>query len=105
MSIADDLQKLQELRASGALSEQEFEQAKRTLLASGGQIHRNLLERELDDSSQNSLGTAANRYVSFHIVMGIIGAIIFLIIFFTVFVPKFTGGPSFSSPPFSPWSH
>lgn len=90
MSLADELEKLRELRSSGALTDQEFEQAKMKLLSfpvAEGRIRRN--ERE------DSLGRAANKYVSFRIVMALIGIIIFLIIFLTVFLPLFSSGPSF----------
>ncbi len=40
-------------------------------------------------SGADSLGRAANRYVSFQIVSAIIGGIIFLIVLFTVFLPMF----------------
>ncbi len=40
-----------------------------------------------DDALGPSLGRAANRYVSFQMMMGVIGAVIFLIILFTVFLP------------------
>ena len=88
MSLADELQKLQELRSAGTLSAQEFEQAKRKLLSSPAE------ERSgPPDERENSLGRAANRYVSFNIIMAVIGIIMFLIFFFTVFLPMFSGGP------------
>lgn len=37
----------------------------------------------------NTLGEAANRYVTFQIVSAVIGGIIFLIVFFTFFLPMF----------------
>ncbi len=37
----------------------------------------------------NTLGEAANRYVTFQIVSAIIGGIVFLIVLFTVFLPMF----------------
>ncbi len=36
MSIADEIQRLEELKANGALTEDEFAEAKRTVLAGGG---------------------------------------------------------------------
>ncbi len=39
------------------------------------------------DGEDNSLGRAANRYVSYQMVWGVIGLILFLIIFFVVFLP------------------
>lgn len=42
-----------------------------------------------DPSGDDSLGRAANRYVTYQIVSSIIGGIIFLIVLFTVFIPMF----------------
>ena len=42
-----------------------------------------------DPSGDDSLGRAANRYVTFQIVSAIIGGIIFLIFLFAVFIPMF----------------
>jgi len=70
MSIADELKKLQELRADGVLTEDEFQRAKETILAGGNQSGR--------PTEDNSIGRAANRYVSFNIIWAIIGLILFL---------------------------
>jgi hypothetical protein len=106
MSLADDLQKLDQLRSSGSLSQPEFEQAKRKLLApppddrdfaadddprrfvSDDQERRKRVSDALDEGDE-SLGRAANRYVSFQIVSGIIGVIIFLVFLFAVVLPTF----------------
>lgn len=86
MSLADELKKLQELRSTGALSDDEFERAKQKLLFSPAE------ERGAPPNDQeNSLGRAANRYVSFQIIMAVIGIIIALFLFVTVFLPIFSG--------------
>ena len=94
MSLADELQKLEQLRTAGSLSAEEFQQAKTQLLSSAPE-QRGFLA----DDGPDSLGKAANRYVSFRMVMAVVGFIIFLIIFFTVFLPKFSSGP-FGGRPF-----
>lgn len=95
MGLADELQTLEQLRSSGALSEEEFQQAKARLLAPPAG------ERgSARDDGNESLGRAANRYVSFQIVMAVIGFIVFLIFFFSLILPRFSGGPSFHAPPF-----
>ena len=66
LSIADEIQKLEILRESGSLSDQEFEQAKRSLLDSESS--------RLTES--RSLGRAANRFVTFYIIAAILGFII-----------------------------
>lgn len=91
MSLADELQRLAELRASGALTESEFEQAKRKLL----QQEAPPSGRESDDMLDHSVGRAANRYVTLQIVMAVIGILIFLF----VFAPRMC---SLSSSPFGP---
>jgi len=51
-------------------------------------------------SENNTLGEAANRYVTFQIVSAVIGGIIFLIVLFAVILPTFNHvnqGSSFSS--------
>ena len=44
---------------------------------------------EGNSSGGNTLGEAANRYVTFQIVSAIIGGIVFLILLFAVFLPMF----------------
>jgi hypothetical protein len=89
MSLADELMKLEQLRASGTLSEQEFQAAKASLL-------RQQVEG-------NSLGRAANRYVDFTTTSGTIVLVIFgvflfvfLIILFAVIIPGFNSMRDFS---------
>lgn len=67
MSMADELDKLDRLRKSGALSDAEFAVAKRSLLEQRAPVRN------------DSLGRAANRYVSFQVVAGVIGLGLFLI--------------------------
>jgi hypothetical protein len=80
MSMADDLTKLDELHQAGALSDAEFETAKRRLLNAEG--------------DNSSLGRAANRYVSFQIVAGAIGLIVFLVFLFGVILPAMNRKPA-----------
>src|SRR5579871_6392421 len=49
MSIADDLQKLEDLRCSGALSESEFAKAKAAVLAGAAPGNRPPVEQHLSD--------------------------------------------------------
>jgi hypothetical protein len=102
MSLADELQKLEQLKSSGALSAEEFQQAKTKLLSSPSEPVSPPSEPEYLSSEQSAetLGRAANRYVSFRIVMAVIGLIIFLIVFFTVILPHLVSGPSFQGPHF-----
>ena len=92
MNITDELERLDKLHKDGALSDEEFAQAKDNLL----NRHEESLTDEFKD---NSLGEAANRYVTFQIVMGVIGLIIFLIFFFSIILPHFNSGPSFHIAP------
>lgn len=74
------------------MSDAEFAQAKRKLLASQ--------EERPPSEPDRTLGEAANRYVSFQMVMTVIGTvigiIIFLFIVFGVFLPAMQGsrGPT-----------
>ena len=91
MSLVDELERLKELRESGALTEAEFEVAKRKMLSredDGGPVDREIGDYMDQDSS---LGTAANRYVTFRIVMGVLSAI--LALFFLLFVLRMISAP------------
>jgi hypothetical protein len=112
MTIADELAKLKELRDSGALTEEEFEQAKASVLAGASGGHHpeggrpaepvegagGLLAAmtgdeslasdpvfDLRGSTDNSLGRAANRYVDLQIVATIVGLILFVLVFLFMF--------------------
>jgi len=76
MSLPDELQRLADLRSSGALTESEFEQAKAKLL------NEELVPRgqQPDDRRDDSLGRAANRYVTFQFIMAVIAILVFLFV-------------------------
>ena len=75
MSLSDELQRLAELRTSGALTESEFQKAKEKLLAQDSKPRL----PDFDNEPDQSLGRAANRYVTFQMVMAVIGIIIFIV--------------------------
>ena len=86
MSISDELSKLAKLKEQGVLSPEEFEQAKKRILSGDGNPHSNRINSptksyQFEDRSDDSVGKAANRYVSFQIIMAVIGIIIFLLFF------------------------
>lgn len=81
MNIADELQKLADLRASGDLSEAEFAAAKMRLLTADS-------APEAPQFMQETIGRAANRYVSLQMVMAGIGLVIFLVMLFAVILPQ-----------------
>jgi len=93
MNITDELERLSKLHKEGALSAEEFAQAKRTLLVSQ--------EARPPSEPDRTLGEAANRYVSFQMVMTVIGIIIALFFFFGVILPAMqsSGGPTFQIQP------
>jgi Short C-terminal domain len=85
MSLTDELTKLAALRQSGALTETEFQQAKAKLLGSppddtGSPDTLDTLRR-MKGGSKDTLGEAANRYVSFQMIMAVVGILIFLFFF------------------------
>ena len=95
MNMTDELERLAKLRKDGVLTEDEFAQAKLKLLnppADDGPANEN----------KNTLGEAANRYVSLQMVMSAVGVILFLIFLFTVILPHMSGnnGPAFQTSPF-----
>ncbi|MGD1083213.1 MAG: SHOCT domain-containing protein [Verrucomicrobiota bacterium] len=86
MNLTEELERLSQLHKDGTLSDDEFAQAKSKLLNQPGESQP--AERD------NSLGEAANRYVSLQMVMSVVGIIIFLIILFGVILPHMGGGPT-----------
>jgi hypothetical protein len=83
MNMTDELVRLSKLHQEGALSAEEFAQAKRKLLVS--------TEERRPSESDRSLGEAANRYVSFQMVQSVIGLIVALFFFFGVLLPAMQG--------------
>ena len=79
MGIADEIAKLAELHRSGALDDVEFAEAKRRLLTNDS--------RPMPES-EDSLGRAANRYVTFKMIWAIIGLVMFLFVLFGVILPS-----------------
>jgi hypothetical protein len=92
MNLTDELERLGRLHKDGTLNDEEFARAKQKLL--------NEPAREQPvEPRDNSLGEAANRYVSFQVVMSIIGLIIFLIFVFGFVLPHMNSGPTFHFAP------
>jgi len=87
MSLTDELTKLAALRQSGALTETEFQQAKAKLFASPPDdtvlpdTHDTLRRMKGFGGSKDTLGEAANRYVTFRMIMAVVGILIFLFFF------------------------
>lgn len=82
MNITSELERLARLHQQGALTAEEFAQAKNKLLAAPAPP-----EPREPVEPDRSLGEAANRYVSFQQVMAVIGFILFVIFFFTIILP------------------
>ena len=81
--MTDELERLGQLHKDGTLSDEEFAQAKSKLL--------NQPDESQPAERDNSLGEAANRYVSLQMVMSVVGVIIFLIFLFGVILPHMGG--------------
>lgn len=82
MSVGTELEKLNQLRKEGVLSEAEFTAAKSKILGS-------LDSENTVGSGVHLMGKAAYKYVNFKIVSAVFGLIIFAIFFFTFFMPRF----------------
>jgi len=93
MNLTDELERLSKLHKEGALSDEEFAQAKSKVLLSQ--------EERPPPEPDRTLGDAANRYVSFQIVMAVIGIILFLFFLFGVVLPAMQGtrGPTIQFQP------
>ncbi len=85
MNMTDELERLSKLHQDGALNDEEFARAKAKLLNPPAE-ESSPGPRQF---SENSLGDAANRYVTFRIMMGVLGFIIFIIFFLGFFLPMF----------------
>ena len=98
MRIAEELEKLSQLHERGALSDQEYAEAKQATLQNATKdtttVRQNSSDvNELDDASGRTLGEAANRYVSFQMVMAGISLLVVLVLLFTVVLPRFNRFP------------
>jgi len=83
MNMTDELERLSKLHKDGALSDEEFALAKSSLFSDSR-------EKAIDHGHDDSLGRAANRYVTLQTVMAVIGIIIFLIVLFGIILPQFS---------------
>lgn len=98
MNLSDELSKLAELKEKGILSSEEFEQAKKKILSENTPRESRHTQPpknyHFEDKTDDSVGKAANRYVSFQIIMAVIGIIIFLFFFAPMMCRS--GAPGFS---------
>jgi len=79
MNLSDEIKRLADLRDQGVLTPAEFDKAKQKLLQTPDKRTEKKPENySFEDRSEESVGKAANRYVSFQIVMAVIGIILFL---------------------------
>ena len=85
--LAQELEKLARLHESGALTDEEFARAKDAALKQKGDTSGT------DNRDGASLGSAANRYVTFQIGMSILGFIVFVLVFVLFFLPRFNSFP------------
>ena len=85
--VVQELEKLARLHESGALTDEEFARAKDAAL------NRTDDGAAADNREGASLGSAANRYVTFQIGMSIVGLVVFLVVFVLVFLPRFNSFP------------
>ena len=98
MGVAEELEKLTQLHERGALSDQEYAEAKQATLQ-GATKDTTSDKRNagpvssLDGASDRTLGEAANRYVSFQILMAGITFVIVLVLLVTVVLPRFSQFP------------
>ena len=88
MDLVDQLAKLQQLKESGALNDEEFQLAKHRLLQEENTpppapVHDGTLLETIEEIGEesSSLGVAANRYVTYQYKSHLIGAVVAIIIF------------------------
>jgi hypothetical protein len=79
MNLSEEIKRLADLRDQGVLTPAEFDKAKQKLLETPDpRTEQNPENYSFEDRSEESIGKAANRYVSFQIVMAVIGILLFL---------------------------
>lgn len=90
MSISDEIERLQQLHASGALTDAEFAAAKQLVIDGAGRASavRDEWRGRTSAPPDNSLGTAANRFVTYQMVMGVIALLVMLVFIFAFFLPQ-----------------
>lgn len=122
MSVVDELSKLGKLKQDGLLTEAEFLEAKRKVLkesesnqtashstASAKPSTPNVIKsyhrpnhhsESLRSFTENdsSIGNAANRYVTFQIIMGVLGFILFLVFASKMFPSSSSRNSGFGQP-------
>ena len=81
MNVGSEIEKLNQLRKDGALSDAEFATAKSKLLGSLG-------PENTVGSGVHLMGKAAYKFVNFKVVVAAIGGVIAVIFFFTFFLPQ-----------------
>jgi len=81
MNVGSEIEKLNQLRKDGALSDGEFAIAKSKLLGSLGTDNT-------VGSGVHLMGKAAYKFVNFKIVVTVIGGILAVVFFFTFFLPQ-----------------
>ena len=81
MSVGSELEKLNELRFNGVLTDAEFSVAKSSLL---GEISR----EGTVDSGVHLMGKAASKFVNLKIAAFLVGTIITAVFFFAFFMPQ-----------------
>ncbi len=92
MDVGDELSKLSALHDSGALTDDEFAQAKQAVLnASRGADTETPVVGQLRDgvlgNQGTTLGEAASQYVRLQTAMAVVGLIVFIGILLFVFMP------------------
>ena len=92
MGIAEELEKLTQLHERGALSDQEYADAKQATFRG---VTKDTTDKHNGGpvSDDRTLGEAANRYVSFQMLMAGISFVIVLVLLVTVVLPRFSQFP------------
>jgi hypothetical protein len=93
LGIAEELEKLTQLHERGVLSDQEYAEAKQTTLRGATKNTTTDEQNAAPVSGDRTLGEAANRYVSFQILMAGISFVIVLVLLVTVVLPRFSQFP------------
>ena len=86
--LTQELEKLARLHDSGALTDEEFAQAKSAALS-----RKEDRPDTSEEQNSESLGKAANRYVTFQIAMTVVGLIVFVLVFVLMFLPRLNAFP------------
>ena len=86
MTISDELAKIHNLYERGVITGEEYVKAKEKIL--NGDYHRKTTDINFESSGLNTIGGAANKWVNYSIISGVLGVVVFGLFAYFIFWPE-----------------